>query len=224
MITFTVDDIKEAIANKDIYLVYQPIVDLKFLEIVAYEALARWKFKGEFISPAVFMGFGDLKVMRSLTQYILSIAEETEKRLNIPIHVNISIYDLSYSINAKVSCLEITEEIPRYEVIDKINRLSTKYQIVIDDFGQKYAGWIDLPYLNISKIKLDKRVIDELILPEKYYYIEVIKTTVKIADKKGVVIVAEGVETEEQLKILRSLNVHQGQGYYFGKPGEINYG
>ena len=214
----TIKDIEKALRNREIYLVYQPIFCLKTDSIVAYEALARWKFKGNFISPAIFMGLGDLPLMRSLTQYILELAEKTETEFNIPIHVNISIYDLASNITSKVSCLEITEETSRSRQIDYINKLSKNYQIVIDDFGKDYSSWVNLPYINISKIKLDRQIVNELSLTHSIWYQDVISFVVKMANRNNITIVAEGIEKESQLILLKSLSVHQGQGYLLGVP------
>lgn len=219
----TAENIRNAIANKDIYLEYQPIFNLQTNAIVAYEALARWQFKGEFISPIVFMRFDNIELARELTQYVLNIAEKTEAKIKIPIHVNISSHDICNHIQAKVSCLEITEEASKKKEKDCINRLSQRYKIIIDDFGQEYASWLQIPYFNIDTIKLDKEVASELISTHTEWYQEVIEFIVKMSKKYNVQIIAEGIETKEQLSILKGLGIDKGQGYLLAYPGKIYY-
>ena len=218
---FTIQDLQNAIKSQDIFLVYQPIVDLNTLEIVAFEALVRWKFEGKHISPLEFARVGNTDARRSLNQNIFSLAEKGQKQLSKPVHVNISPLDLSMDIKFDIACIEITEEVSKKNKIDVINKIAENYEVAIDDFGHNYASWLNLPYLNISQLKLDKAIVDELILDKRWWYILVIVFILGMAKMQNVKIIAEGIETQEQLNTLKSIGVQYGQGYYLGKPGEI---
>lgn len=214
----TNNDIRQAIENEDIYLVYQPIMSLKSDRVVAYEALARWKLNNEFISPTVFTRSDDIVLMRSLTQYILKLAQEVEAKLKIPINVNINVSDLQQEINANVSCLEITEYSCEEKFTKAINKLAQNYKIVLDDLGMECGSWIHIPYLPIHKIKLDKIFADELLLEKTFWYQDLVKLIVEMANKYNILVIAEGIETIEQSQLFEELGVHQAQGYLWGQP------
>ena len=219
---FTIQNLQNAIKNQDIFLVYQPIVDLNTLEAVAFEALARWKFEGQYISPLEFTRVDDSDVRRSLNNGIFSLAEKGQKQLDKPVHVNISPLDLSMDRKFDIACIEITEEASKRNKVDVINKIAENYEIAVDDFGQDYASWLNLPYLDISQLKLDKAIADKLVSDKRSWYIFVVVFIVAMAKMQGIKIIAEGIETQEQLDTLKSIGVKYGQGYFIGRPGELN--
>jgi len=102
------------------------------------------------------------------------------------------------------------------EVIDFLEELkSTGIKISLDDFGTGYSSISYLTFLPIDKLKLDKSIIERFIKQNRQ---EVLKNIIEMAHNFDFKVVAEGVETKDQFKLLRSMSCDMIQGYYFSKP------
>jgi EAL domain-containing protein (putative c-di-GMP-specific phosphodiesterase class I) len=92
-----------------------------------------------------------------------------------------------------------------------------KVSLSVDDFGSGYSSFGYLNKFRFDRIKIDQSLIGQLSL-ENANGIQVVKAIISMADAMGLCVIAEGVETEEQLEILKKLKCHQGQGFYLGRP------
>lgn len=129
-----------------------------------------------------------------------------------------------YQIDAKYLIIEVTETTAMRNVklcVQKFERLrQIGLQIAIDDFGTGYSSFSYLKDLPIDELKIDKVFVSHLDGENKKDEI-ILASIINLASQLGLIVTAEGVETEQQAKILIRLGCHQLQGYYFAKPMPI---
>lgn len=235
-------DLRNAIINDELFLVYQPKVS-SGMKVVGVEALLRWQHptKG-IISPAEFIQVAeDTGLIVPIGDWVLKKALSFIKKwpaLGIPIECTLSINispiqfkhalfvekftailkDLNPQGNPLI--LEITEN----TVIENLTESVTKLNIIkeqgvslsLDDFGSGFSSLNYLKILPINEIKIDKSFVDDIVTDKRN---EVILTAIiGIADKLKLDLVVEGVETIEQTIFLDKLGAKVYQGFYFSKP------
>lgn len=229
-----------ALKNGDYQLFYQPKVCLKDSKIIGVEALIRWidKEKG-FIPPSDFIPLaeendfiielGDWIVEEALNQYL----DWKNKGIDIVMSINISAKqflqnrfaeNLIEKINSKkIEPNRIILELTEYILIDQNNSVYSTLRklnefgvsISLDDFGTGYSSLSYLKKYPIDYLKIDKSFIDDSCNSQGKVFIE---TIVKMGQILNMKIVAEGVETQEQVEYLKSISCNLYQGYYFSKP------
>ena len=228
--------------QKDEFSVHvQPKVDLHTGEILSFEALARWSSKelGE-VPPDVFIpaaeNSGKIRAIEKivLTKVLkwLQRRKQHGKRL-MPVAINIStdhffhpyfVADLrqamqSFGIPAKYIRIEITESIGLvdFEMAKNIfEQLKLAgFESSVDDFGMGFSSLSYLQQLPVSEIKIDRSFISKI---ENEGTLAIVRTIVQLANNLNMQSIAEGIETVEQLTILRTIGCKRGQGYYFYKP------
>ncbi|MGJ0298849.1 EAL domain-containing protein [Aliarcobacter cryaerophilus] len=229
-----------ALKNGDYQLFYQPKVCLKDSKIIGVEALIRWidKEKG-FIPPSDFIPLaeendfiielGDWIVEEALNQYV----DWKNKGIDIVMSINISAKqflqnrfaeNLIEKINSKkIEPNRIILELTEYILIDQNNSVYSTLRklnefgvsISLDDFGTGYSSLSYLKKYPIDYLKIDKSFIDDSCNSQGKVFIE---TIVKMGQTLNMKIVAEGVETQEQVEYLKSISCNLYQGYYFSKP------
>lgn len=236
------NDMWRALHEEQFEVYFQPKCDLDTGYIAGAEALVRWKHpeKG-FLSPAQFIPiFEKNGFITDLDIYVwdkvcASIREWADSGLpTIPVSVNISRVDIynpnlvdilvktvkKYNVPVDSLHLEITEtaytENPKQivEVVDKLHKLG--FSIEMDDFGTGYSSLNMLNELPLDVIKLDMRFLQSENGEDRKS--NIINFLVSLAKWLGLSVVAEGVETLEQVLFLRSMSCNLGQGYYFAKP------
>lgn len=237
-----VSDMKTALTENQFKVYFQPKYDLKTEEIIGAEALVRWSHpvKG-FMSPSEFIplfeknGFItdlDIYVWDQCCQ-ILKAWKDKGQQVT-PISVNVSRADIynpqlsqilismirKYKLSPKYLHLEITETAytknPE-QLIDTILKLKRfGFIIEMDDFGTGYSSLNMLSELPIDIIKMDIRFIqkEENMNSDK----SVLSFIISLAKWMDLQVVAEGVETKEQVHLLQTLNCEYAQGYYYAKP------
>lgn len=234
-------EISNAIQKNEFYLLYQPKVDISTNQITSLEALIRWKNnKLGFVSPGEFIPIAEAKgYIVQIGNWVLEEAIKTaskwkEKDYRFEtISINISPIQLKrkdfiptllslcekYSIPHSLLEIEITEGTlieACKENIGIINDLiESGFKIAIDDFGIGFSNLISLIEFPISTLKIDKSIIDNIKCEKNKV---VFKSIVTLGKDLNFKIVAEGVETKEQLEILTKLGCNGIQGYYFYKP------
>ncbi len=208
-------------------------------EIIGGEALVRWKhpergmiFPDQFIPILEENGF-----IRKVDYYIWEEACRFIKRCEeedmdpCPISVNVSRTHLRddeciwvlddmikrIGIPRHLLELEITETVDDQQVSQKAFQLKEEgFKLLMDDFGSGYSSLNILLETPFDVIKLDKRFMENMMLSEKGKLI--LEHVVAMANKLGLELLAEGVETKEQVDLLRSIGCDQVQGYYYAKP------
>ncbi len=235
-------ELRRAIDTDELFLVYQPKVCLSHKTIVGYEALVRWtNSKGQSIEPSVIIAIAEeFSLVHKFGEWLFisiakQIAEWKRKELLIkPIAINISAHQLLradfvtelvritnyYNISPDLIELELTESVfieSASATLNKLNRLSDLgFSLVIDDYGTGYASLGYLKRFPVTGMKIDKSFIDDILDSEQDQ--KIVGSTIALAHKLGLEIIAEGVENDEQLQLLRKLGCDVIQGYYFSKP------
>lgn len=231
----------KALDNNEFELFYQPQFDLKSKKITGFEALLRWHSPelGE-VSPVKFIKIAeDNKLIIPIGKWVMKQACDFIKRIHLmgygdmSISVNVSIIQLVQSdfcdivyqtleqteLEAKFLELEITETIliESFERVgDELNRLNERdIKIVLDDFGKGYSSLNYLMKLPISTLKVDKAFVDSII---DNCDNKLTGQIVTLGKSMGMTIVAEGVETQEQLDYLLRYDCDKLQGYLFSRP------
>lgn len=231
-----------ALDNNEFIIYYQPQLDIDTMKISGFEALIRWKNpKLGFVSPIKFIKFAEdthliipigAWILKNACIFIKSLHNQGYSHLTIA--VNISMLQLlqenfidtvmqiieSVDLDPKLLELEITESIlmESYEAIGaKLEQLRSKgVKIALDDFGQGYSSLSYLKQLPITTLKIDKIFIDSISAENsEKSFTDII---IMIGRRMGLTVLAEGVETQEQLKYLAKYQCHKIQGYLFSKP------
>ena len=234
--------LRDAISKNTLYIQYQPIVDIKTQKTVAVEALLRLKDNelgsispGEFIPIAEEAGLiistGDWVMEKALTELNYYRLQGYE---NLSITINVSslqMKDKSFLEKLKVAVqnakvppelikLEVTESTlmenveESIELFHEIKRIGIK--LALDDFGTGYSSLNYLRSIPIDILKIDKSFIDEITVSPVLS--EIVDSIIGMAHTLNIIVVAEGVETEEQFKILKEKGCDLIQGYFFSKP------
>ncbi len=233
-----------AIERGEFALHYQPIISLKDGSLIGFEALLRW-FHHErgFISPAEFIPIAeDTGHIVPITTWILKETccqlakwqKISHSNRQLIVSVNISGKHLSYQSllvdvetaleNAKLAPsslkLEITESAAMDNAEQTIRMLShlksLGVQLSIDDFGTGYSSLSYLHRLPVDTLKIDRSFVNSV--GENGEDSEILQTIISLAKNLKMRVIAEGIETESQLNILKNLGCDYGQGYLMSKP------
>ncbi|WP_326512109.1 EAL domain-containing protein [Clostridium intestinale] len=231
--------LEEALDNNEFVLYYQKQVDITTERIEGAEALVRWNSADRgFVSPIEFIPLAEeTGFIVPLGKWILEEACKQCKEWNDTIdkdfRVSVNVSSIQFmekafidmvvntlkttGINPKNLELEITESVALYkeeEVISKLEELKNLgVRVSIDDFGTGYSSLKYLQKFKIDGLKIDKAFIDNINENSS-----IAKSIISMAENLGVYVIAEGVETVEQVNCLRSLKCQYIQGYYYGKP------
>ena len=237
------DDLSSAIDNDELLLHYQPQLDLKSSEMVTIEALVRWQHPEHgLIPPLIFLPLAEeAGLMSKVTHWVLrsaltQCAEWRDQGKAIRVSVNVAAGDLidpefaelvtttleRHELPPDALMLEITEtsiidDFERTsEAVENLSKLGVK--VSIDDFG---AGFTSLAYLNdlaVRELKLDRRFIAPLTGGARKRDAELVRATIELGHALGLQVVAEGVEDEDVLSLLRELGCDLAQGYVIQRP------
>jgi diguanylate cyclase (GGDEF)-like protein len=237
-------DLRRAIEEEQFVVYYQPIVSLLTGEIVSLEALVRWHHPvNGILSPDAFISvaeetgmidaIGELVFRQALFQ-VGYWREMLPEAANLSVSINLSPRQLrnrrivsiidqcmrTTGFEPSALKLEITESAMMTdlamvrEIIEEISRLGVEFYL--DDFGTGYSSLSILHTLPFTTIKLDRSFVSNL--DNELESPTTIQAIVMLAKNGGVKLVAEGIETYEQMCHLRELDCEYGQGYFFSKP------
>jgi EAL domain-containing protein (putative c-di-GMP-specific phosphodiesterase class I) len=238
----TDEDLRNAMRNREFVLFYQPQVDIATGAVEGLEALARWQHpRLGLLPPDCFIP--RLEALGAIDSFGWLMADRgLEEARNFPsngcpaprIALNVSVHSLKdlkfpdtfvdlagrHSIPAERITIEITESCLMQEpssALDVLARLRMKnVQLSIDDFGTGYAMMQQLVTIPANELKIDRAFVQNLhanasdrVLVEK---------TIEMGHELGMVVTAEGVETEAQLEFLRRKGCDRAQGFLFSRP------
>lgn len=234
--------LEAAIKEKHIQVYYQPIYHTESKVVKKFEALARWKHGNEYISPFEFIGIAeeydliiplgrcildqacaDLVTLHNqgYTDTVFSINRSIKELNAVELQHNSIIEVLNhYQLPVSAIVVEITESVSlddnpiAKQVIDKLKQSGIK--LAIDDFGTGYASFGNLLSQELDYLKIDRSFIKD-IMHDKGCSI-LTQTAISLAEKLDLDVIAEGVETESQLTLLKGLGCKFVQGYFLGKP------
>ncbi|MBA6392073.1 EAL domain-containing protein [Colwellia sp. BRX10-3] len=235
-------EIRRAIANEELILYFQPQLNLKNNRLEGAEVLVRWQHpdKGLLAPGQFFDDIEALNLFSELDNYVLektcqTIAKwyKTYKR-RVPLAINITAVEfqakkfvsniqnllMKYEIPPIYLELEITENvvITDIELVMKtiIDLQNMGIKVSIDDFGTGYSSLAYLRKLPIDKIKIDRSFIQEVASNDSD--LTIVKTMIELSHGLGKRVLAEGVETQQQLQLLRNIGCDAVQGYFISKP------
>ena len=238
------NDLRRAVEERELTVFYQPKYNVQCdpPKLCSAEALIRWKHPelgmvppGRFIP--LFEGNGQISAVDSFVwdEAARQIAQWREKfRITLPVSVNLSRVDVfdptlearleglieRYGLEHRALKLEVTESAytdNAEQMIELINRLRAKgFEIEMDDFGSGYSSLNMLSYMPIDVLKMDMQFVRNITQSEKDF--KLVELVLDIARYLKVPVVAEGVETEAQLKMLKGAGCDLVQGYYFSRP------
>lgn len=236
--------LNNSIVNNELYLVYQPIVDINDNVISSSEVLIRWnRGNKEAVGPNVFIKIAEQTgFIKTLTRWIIDTSLEQylefkKNGLEIKQSINVTATELiddnftkqfinqmkEKNINCNNFGIEITERVVSKDNIKLRDNLlelqNNKVLIEIDDFGTGYNSLMNLGEIPFDFIKIDKYFIDKIFDKEMKIIIQQLITLIHSIGRK---VIAEGVETKEQFLLLKELKCDKIQGYYFSKPLEKN--
>ena len=238
------NDLRHAIERKEISLYYQPIMRLDSHKLSGFEALLRWQHPQHgFISPAEFIPIAeDTSLIVPIGSWVLREAciqmrrwqNESDENSDLVMSVNLSgkqfaqvdliaeIKNLLEETGLQPRCLklEITESVvmdnieTAVETLEDMRRLGIA--LSIDDFGTGYSSLSYLHRFPLSTLKIDRSFVSLMLGNNENS--EIVRTIVMLAEKLNMDVVAEGIESDDQLALLRQIGCQYGQGYLFSRP------
>ena len=237
-------DLRRAIGEGQLTLVYQPLFRLAPYELIGFEALARWTHPERgVVSPAVFITLAEESGhIEALTAWVIDQAcgqlaawQATHPALAVlGMHVNISGRDLTsatlvprvrdvlqrHALAPSQLTLEITETTlmgKLKDVLDTVHALrEAGVKFSIDDFGTGYSSLAYLSTLPIDSLKIDRSFVAGM--SDKPQNVEIVRAVLTLGRSLGQTIIAEGIETATQLAMLEQMGVDVGQGYLLARP------
>jgi diguanylate cyclase (GGDEF)-like protein len=235
-------ELKDAIINNQLYLVYQPQINYYTKKIIGVEALLRWNHPElGLIPPDVFIPLAEQSSnIIEIGEWVLDQAcQQLRSWIDDGMHdfrmaVNLSATQLHhadllrqvkeklamYDLHPSSLELEVTETGLMEDIKAAAKNLRGLRDIgvlvAIDDFGTGYSSLSYLKTLSLDKIKIDKSFVQDMLDSEDNAII--VKTIIQLSKSLGMQVIAEGVETLEQERFIIELGCDEGQGYLYGKP------
>ena len=239
--SFTQEQISQGMKKGEFIAYFQPVYSLYNGKIKEAETLSRWYKDGKIINPGDYIPIVEKgPLMKDFDLYMLSLACETVKKIKskgitpVALGVNfsrstLSLEGIAEEINSVVESsgidrsligIEITEtfDLPsRKNLIKNVRALKEMgFLVYIDDYGSGFNKLSDIYKLRPNILKLDKSL-----LPANAFFENAVKTQIckltKTAHGLGMKVICEGVESSEQIRLLKDCGVDEGQGYFFSK-------
>ena len=234
--------LRQALERNELSLEYQPCFDLQTLRPVSLEALLRWRMAdGTYIPPSRFIPIAEQSgLIVDIGEWVLrtvclQLSEWQRQHVPLlPVSVNISVRQFEHTqlatmvavladelgIDASLLHFEITESAAMQNSQQHLGSLQALRnlgsRILIDDFGTGYSSLSYLKHLPIDTLKIDRAFVRDMAVDANDAAI--VRAIVGVAKSLGLQLVAEGIETAEQLECLRKLDCECGQGFYFSPP------
>jgi len=243
----TEEALRRAVRNGELRLHYQPELDLDSGRIVGFEALVRWQRPdGRLVPPAEFIPLAEeTGIIVELGRWVISEAcrqaslwrvYRTPEQEPVRIWVNLSARQLgdpdlvpfversveAAGISTDEICLEITESAlmddaqAATEQLDELRRIGIS--LGIDDFGTGWSQFAYLQRLPLDVLKIDRSFVSGL--ASDHAAATIVAAIIDLAHALGLIVIAEGVESEDQLAVLRELDCDQALGFLFSEPRE----
>lgn len=234
--------IYKALENNEIIPYYQPKYSLKEKRFISSEALARWNHPdlgvlgpNKFINDAERAGLLSAIDVRIFELAVKDLSEDLKRgRPVLPVSVNFSLYEFfsrsfidmvadtlkKYDVPPYLLEFEIVErtsQVNKFLSLSVIKRLkSMGIRVLMDDFGTGYSQINNIRQIPFDAIKIDKSFTDHVLTDEKTA--SIVKYLVELAHTNDMEAIIEGVETKEQVDLLRKLKIDTVQGFYYSRP------
>jgi EAL domain-containing protein (putative c-di-GMP-specific phosphodiesterase class I) len=238
------NDLRNGLERNEFVIHYQPILTLKTLELVGFEALIRWQHPTlGFISPADFIPLAeetglivslDRWMLKTACQQLVQWQRQFPLTSALTISINLTDQDLRQSsliayvdqvlsqtgLRGQSLNLEITEGVlirDVFKTIEVLTQLQERgIQISIDDFGTGYSSLNYLHQLPLDTLKIDRSFVSPTHEGSRNH--QIVQTIITLSNQLGMKVVAEGIETNQQLEWLLNLGCELGQGYFLSRP------
>ena len=230
-----------ALQNNKFFIHLQPKISLVDHSLIGYEVLVRWQDDdGSMIAPDRFIPLAETSgLIDKLDEYVTIRACEAVKQLqqaniNVPLSVNVAGSEVTRTdfVNRFQSCLceqgvdahKITIEVTETQLIEVL-KIASDYleklrdvgiKISIDDFGAGYSSLSYLSMLNADELKIDRQFVDRMDKTEQDR--KIVQMIIELGKTLNMSVIAEGIETQAQLDMLREMGCDSGQGYFIGRP------
>ncbi|MBN8209135.1 EAL domain-containing protein [Bacillus sp. NTK071] len=240
------NDLRRAIDENELIVYYQPKINTLLGKVIGFEALVRWQHPNiglippdEFIQAAEETGLIipiEKWVMRQACEQLKQWHLIFEKELTVAVNLSqrhfnqedivCTIHTILTEVGLEPKSLEIeiTESMAMFneeETIEKLHKLrELGLEISMDDFGTGYSSLNYMKKLPINRLKIDRLFIKDITMNS--CDLAVVTTIISMARHLGLDIIAEGVETEEQLSVLKGLECYEIQGYLYSRPVPAN--
>ncbi|MDR7306113.1 EAL domain-containing protein [Rhodoferax saidenbachensis] len=232
--------LRYALKHKELFLVYQPVVDLRSGTWVGVEALLRWqKSSGEFVSPDIFIPVAErYHLIEQVTEQVIALVEADAAELlraypDFHVALNLSAQDfcnpaISERLRAAAAKMRVHPRCLHVEATERVflhaeqTRKAVEtlrmqgHSVSIDDFGTGYSSLSYLTELELDCLKIDKCFVGTI--GQQAVTSHVIAHIIEMAKSLGLQMIAEGIETQEQADYLRAHGVQFGQGWLYAKP------
>jgi diguanylate cyclase (GGDEF)-like protein len=237
-------DLRQALDQQEFTLHYQPIVSLSTGNLIGFEALLRWQHpQNGFISPCEFIGISEETgfiiplgewVLREACRQLYAWHQSFPEHGGLIVSVNLSSKQLrepklieqidrilsDTGLEGRFLKLELTESMLVDEVEMVIQTLTNirarNIQLSIDDFGTGYSSLSYLPRFPINTLKIDRSFVNRMTCDAES--LEIVRAIIMLAQSIGIEVIAEGIETLQQLLQLKTIGCEFGQGYWFSRP------
>ncbi len=236
------NEMHEALEKNEFELHYQPIIEVKNKEIVAAEALIRWRHpKFGLIPPDVFIPMMEKTgFIVEIGRYVLEEVIKQQKRWElfkfkqIEVSINMSLLEIEAegfveNVTKQLADHQINPELIKFEITEG-SAMSNEGQvdtqllelknlgvaIALDDFGTGYTSFDYLKKFPADVLKIDKTLVDYILVNEEDQ--RIVKAMIELGHNLGMKIVVEGIENERMVKMIASYGCDYMQGYHFSKP------
>lgn len=237
---YVMEQLRRALKQDRLQIYFQPVYDCRTNRFTSAETLVRlWDENGNYISPGEFIPLAERhglidEISWAVLRKVCTFLKENPSLPLNAVSVNFSVQEIenaawsrrlleflraNQSDRTKI-CIEITERTmtENPQVMEQLMQELKKENVTfyLDDFGIGYSNLSSLLQLPFEVVKLDSSLIEGIGTEKKIY--EMVRHLIEMLHNAGFEIVAEGVETEEQVRIAREISVDRIQGYYYAKP------
>lgn len=237
------NDLRQALAQGEIQVVYQPVIELGSGRFIGMEALARWQHpRRGAVSPLQFIPLAEATgliarlgehVLRTACRDLLQLRADLGEAAPRTVSVNLSRAQLRQAgfaaqlaqwlyaegLEPGAMVLEVTESLAAQDetvqaALREVRALGVA--LALDDFGSGYSSLSCLHELPVNEVKIDRSFVSQALASD--YHRIMIEATARMAQALGLQVVAEGIETPEQQTLMRTLGCRKGQGYLYSPP------
>lgn len=231
-------DIEKIIVNKNLFSVFQPIIDLHNPKVIGLEGLIRGPVDSQFHKP---LSLFESARKSNLVQEFECIAKQVvldgfskikfEGKLFLNVSLDVLLHQdfetnetlafvKAHGLKPNQVVIEITESVPAsdYQLLREAAECykSTGFEIAIDDLGEGFSGLRLWSELRPNYVKIDKHFIQNIHIDAVKF--QFVKSIQEIAEKSGALVIAEGIETYVEMEAVRNLGIAYAQGYYIARP------
>ncbi len=233
-------ELERAVSDEELTVVYQPVVSLSECKPVALEALVRWNHPERgLMAPGEFIAFAEeTGAVVEIGAIVLERVVEQAAKLRIPIHANVCAPELVDPgfldrLDALVDIHQLPPELLVFELTERafvgddpvpIAVLEALHKrgmgVAVDDFGTGYSSLAYLSRLPVDTMKIPKQFIDEVTGSREHHALA--RAVIELGSALDLKVIAEGIETPEQIAALRAFGCDLGQGFYYGMPADAD--